>query len=57
MTSSFHVVRYSPEVPMDRRPHAPTVGRFPTWLAAEEHRLAQDNQDDLQVEQRTEKAR
>lgn len=49
---TFYVVRYLPEIPMDRRKHPATLGRFPTWLDAEDHRLAQVNKDDLQVESR-----
>jgi hypothetical protein len=39
---------------MDRRKHTPTLGRFPTWLDAEDQRLAQPNRDDLQIEHRQE---
>ncbi|AJR18026.1 hypothetical protein GUY44_07605 [Pimelobacter simplex] len=49
---TFYVLRYLPEVPMDRRKHASTAGRFPTWLDAEEQRLTQPNKDDLQIEVR-----
>lgn len=54
---SFHVLRYAREVPMDRRPHAPTVGRFTSWLAAEEQRLAQPNAADLEIQVREEGSR
>ncbi len=54
---TFYVLRYSPDVPMDQRPHEPTVGRFATWLEAEDRRLTLGNRDDLQVEERTEPKR
>lgn len=54
---TWHVLRYRPEVPMDRRAHSATLGRFSTWLDAEEKRLTLANQDDLQIESRDEAER
>lgn len=34
-------VRYRPEISLADRKHGPTVGRFDSWEAAEDHRLAQ----------------
>jgi hypothetical protein len=54
VTGSFYAVRYQAQVALKHRKHAPTVGRFETWVDAEDHRLAQFNSDLLEVVTRTE---
>ena len=46
---SFYALRYQEHVPVDRRKHADTLGRFDTWLDADDARLLQPNADLLEV--------
>lgn len=45
----FYALRYLPGVPLNQRKHAPTVGRWETWLDAEDARLARPTADLLEV--------
>lgn len=35
----FHALRYLPTVPLKERKHVPTLGRWDSWLEAEDARL------------------
>lgn len=50
--AEFYVVRYVAGTPLSRRPHACVVGRWSTWVDAEDARLAQPNAADLEVLER-----
>lgn len=54
---TFYVLRYIDGVHIDRRKHAATVGRHPTWLDAEEKRQTAPNPEDLEVVAREDVAR
>lgn len=45
----FYALRYLPEVPLKERKHAATVGRFETWLDAEDARAASAKAHQLEV--------
>lgn len=47
-----YTLRYVEDVPLKKRPHAPTVAKFVEWVDAEDHRLAQANAADLEVVRR-----
>ena len=46
---SFYALRYLPLVPLTKRKHEPTVGRFETWLDAEVARETRPGKDLLEV--------
>lgn len=45
----FYVIRYLPEVPLDRRRHAQTVGRFETWADADDARELREHASQLEA--------
>lgn len=55
--STFYVLRYRSEVPLDRRKHAQTFGRFATWVDADDERERREHAGLLEaVGPRTERA-
>lgn len=36
--SAFYALRYASEVPLEQRKHAQTLGRFESWVEADEER-------------------
>lgn len=54
--TDFYVVRYLPQVPLNKRKHEFTLGTFSSWDAAEDHRVAQPVVNLLDVERRTKPA-
>lgn len=46
---TFHALRYRPEVPLNRRKHGPTLGRFESWIDAEDARVERFNAELLEV--------
>lgn len=45
----FYALRYLPETPLKERKHPLTVGRWATWLDAEDARVAKPNAAQLEV--------
>lgn len=48
----FYALRYIPGIPLKDRKHAPTVGRWNTWVDAEDARLERPHPERLEVVQR-----
>lgn len=51
---TFYALRYLATVPLKKRKHGPTVGRFETWIDAEDERLMRHGSDLLEVVTRSE---
>lgn len=56
MAETFFVIRYRDGVPLKRRKHEHTIGRFPTYGAALIELVEKPNPGDLEVLERQERA-
>lgn len=48
----MYFIRYCKDVPVHERFHSSTVGRFDSWVDAEDARVLKSNAQDLEVVQR-----
>lgn len=46
---TFYVIRYTEHVPVDHRKHAHTLGRFDSWVSADDARVSSPVAELLEV--------